>query len=172
MQQQQQKQREYLLDNLPLEIILYEISPYLDYNSRVITNYMLPPQDRVGTPLAKDAALQLEICMSITRIRKLVEASTEAKGPRKRALGLLKLFRNVEPLYFVCQYNNGFREAFLERTRAFADASNPEYDNVSRYIRKTLSTLCQKTHINIVEKYPFIRKVNCSHANPAWSPIA
>ena len=41
----------YLFDNLPLEIIRYEIIPYLNYYERTAVNLCLPPQDRMSTPL-------------------------------------------------------------------------------------------------------------------------
>ena len=41
----------YLFDNLPLEIIRYEIIPYLNYYERMAVNISLPPQDRISTPL-------------------------------------------------------------------------------------------------------------------------
>jgi hypothetical protein len=41
----------YLFDNLPLEIIKYEIIPYLNYYERMAVNISLPPQDRISTPL-------------------------------------------------------------------------------------------------------------------------
>ena len=47
----------HLFDNLPTDIIYYEIFPFLDYDSRVTANLMLPRKDRIGHPLKKDAAL-------------------------------------------------------------------------------------------------------------------
>jgi len=41
----------YLFDNLPLEIIQYEIIPYLNYYERMAVNISLPPQDRLSFPL-------------------------------------------------------------------------------------------------------------------------
>lgn len=41
----------YLFDNLPLEIIRYEIIPYLNYHERTAVNLCLPPQDRLSYPL-------------------------------------------------------------------------------------------------------------------------
>lgn len=41
----------YLFDNLPLEIIRYEIIPFLNYHERTAVNLCLPPQDRMSFPL-------------------------------------------------------------------------------------------------------------------------
>ena len=41
----------YLFDNLPLDIIKYEIMPFLNYYERMAVNISLPPQDRMSTPL-------------------------------------------------------------------------------------------------------------------------
>lgn len=39
------------LDKLPLDILRYEIVPYLDYQTRTALNLSLPLQDRKGYPL-------------------------------------------------------------------------------------------------------------------------
>jgi len=41
----------YLFDNLPFEIIRYEIIPHLNYYERMAVNISLPPQDRLSFPL-------------------------------------------------------------------------------------------------------------------------
>ena len=41
----------YLFDNLPLDIIKYEIIPFLNYHERTAVNLCLPPQDRMSIPL-------------------------------------------------------------------------------------------------------------------------
>jgi hypothetical protein len=43
----------HLFDNLPLEIIKYNIIPFLEYEDRVIVNFLLPPQDRISHPLTQ-----------------------------------------------------------------------------------------------------------------------
>ena len=43
----------YLFDNLPFDIIRYEIIPHLNYYERMAVNISLPPQDRIRTPLKK-----------------------------------------------------------------------------------------------------------------------
>ena len=50
----------HLFDELPTDMIYYEIFPYLDYNSRVIANLLLPRQDRLRRPLEKDVVIMLE----------------------------------------------------------------------------------------------------------------
>ena len=43
----------YLFDNLPFDIIRYEIIPHLNYYERMAVNISLPPQDRIRSPLKK-----------------------------------------------------------------------------------------------------------------------
>lgn len=43
----------YIFDNLPLDVIRYNIIPFLDYTGRTSLNISLPPQDRQGYPLRK-----------------------------------------------------------------------------------------------------------------------
>ena len=51
----------HLFDQLPTDMIYYEIFPYLDYDSRVTANLLLPQEDRLRTPLRKDAALEFQV---------------------------------------------------------------------------------------------------------------
>jgi hypothetical protein len=62
-----------LFDQLPTDIIYYEIFPFLDYNSRVCANLLLPLKDRLRIPLRKDAVNEMTIHLAITRVTPLLK---------------------------------------------------------------------------------------------------
>jgi hypothetical protein len=59
----------YIFDNLPLEVIRYNIIPFLDYTGRTSLNLSLPPQDRQGYPLQKIPQLILSRHMVKSKYR-------------------------------------------------------------------------------------------------------
>ena len=69
----------HLFDQLPTDMIYYEIFPYLDYNSRVTANMLLPLQDRLRTPLRKDAVLEFTMRLGSTLITSLIKNQQKAK---------------------------------------------------------------------------------------------
>ena len=97
--------RPYLFDNLPLEIIQFEIMPYLDYLSKNILNCMLPPQDRMRKRIDPEKILQLDIHIARNRLmRLLMQAYKESDDTI--------LTREFSKYSFALQYNQLFREEF------------------------------------------------------------
>jgi hypothetical protein len=95
----------YLFDNLPLEIILYEIIPYLDYFSKNTVNCMLPPQDRMRTPINPEKILQLDIHIARNRLVRLLMHSYKESDDSI-------LTREISNYSVALQYNQLFREEF------------------------------------------------------------
>jgi len=120
----------YLFDNLPLEIILYEIMPYLDYFSKTTVNCMLPPQDRTSTPINPEKILQLDIHIARNRlVRLLMQAYKESDDTI--------LTREISNYSVALQYNELFREEF----------------------KKLLGYRCVYPEVSAVLNKPFIREV-------------
>ena len=95
----------YLFDNLPLEIIRFEIMPYLDYFSKNTLNCMLPPQDRVRKRIDPEKILQLDIHIARNRlVRLLMQAYKESDDTI--------LTREFSKYSFALQYNQLFRQEF------------------------------------------------------------
>ena len=160
----------HLFDNLPLDMIQYEIFPYLDYDSRVTVNLMLPLVDRIRTPLKKDAAIQFNMTLSVPILAKyLRDVDTREKSGQQRNRAILKVYREIPKLFYVLEYNKKFREAVLERTQAFSDPSGHDYSNTTRHMKKTLPALCA-TVLDMATQRPFIRSVSTSF-QIGWSAI-
>lgn len=156
----------HLFDELPTDVIYYEIFPYLDYNSRVTANLLLPFEDRLRTPLKKDTALKLSIEMSIDILRGFLTRHEKAVRKRARSTILLKMFRIFPEHREILQYHAKFRETVIDKARGWSDPTNPELLGASPYTRKTLVALCGELLKGLEERYPFIREVDRT-----WSAV-
>jgi len=158
-----------LLETFPLDIIHYEICPYLDYNTRVTLNLLLPYEDRMPTPLRKNAAIDFSLLIGSVVIKKHLNAVDRSKGiARNRAI--LKLYREFPKYYFMLQYNTGFREVALEKSRQYTNPENPDYLQKTKYFKNTLIGLCKKMIEDVERDYPFIKHITTLRDDP-WSAI-
>lgn len=159
----------YLFDNLPLDMIQFEIFPYLDYDSRVTANLMLPPVDRVRTPLKKDAALQLAIAISEMILRKYLIKATVLSG-QQRNRATLKFYRELPKYFYILEYRAGFREAIIEKSIAFSNPDGEEYINTTTHMKKTLPGLCAII-LDMAAQRPFIRQVEGHFTKLGWAAV-
>jgi len=144
-----------------LEIIRFEIFPYLDWNNRNAVNMCLPPIDRIRTPLAKDYGIKLAIILQSIRVKyyltKLEKINIKDSN-RKRMF--LKLFRSLDNMSYIMKYRNDFRTTVFDKCKNYTNINHPEYSQSSKYFKKTLSKVC----LNFLEvceaKYPFMYHVN------------
>jgi len=163
--------RNHLFDNLPLDVIQYAIYPYLDYNSKIILNCMLPPQDRIRTPLKTGVGLSVVIKILAVRLsRKLNEFAGLTHIGRARKL--LDLFRKFDKYYLILQHSKKARESILDVLRDFSDPASERYGSASKYLRTTCSLLTL-AHIEKIETdVPYISEIQeikcCDH----WSAIS
>ena len=157
----------YLFDQLPTDMIYYEIFPYLDYNSKVTANLLLPREDRLRTPLKKDTALKLSMKMSGAVLRDFLARHGQAVSKRARSIILLKMFRVLPHHYDLLQHHAKFREAVIEKACAWSDPTNPELLQATPYTRKALMALCSELLEVLEVRYPFIREVDCR----IWSAV-
>lgn len=161
----------YLFDNLPLDVIQYEIYPYLDYNSKVILNCMLPPQDRIRTPLKNGVGLSVVIKILAVRLsRKLNEFP--GLTPIGRSRKFLNLIRNFDTYYLILQHCERARKNILDVLRDFSNPASERYGSSSKYVRTTCSIL-SLAQIEKIEKHvPYISEFQeikcCDH----WSAIS
>lgn len=161
----------YLLDNLPLDMIHYEIFPYLDYNSRVTANVMLPPQDRISVPLKKDCAILFALH---NLANKGLEFSKMMKQPGSNLVisrRYMKFGRNIHELFFVCQYRLEIREAMVAILTGFSNPDYEKYQQLSPYVKKNLPPLVTSQLETLQTKFPFIREVALIKAS-SWTPIS
>jgi len=161
---------DHLFDNLPTDIIYYEIFPFLDYDSRVTANLMLPYEDRIRHPLKKDAALGFAIRLSSTLLRKAVNSVATATTNLSRNRKVLQVYRNLVPKYiFLMEYCPNYREIMILKCKNYTDPTFEEYDTATPHTKKTLPVLCANI-LEMIEQRPFKRAVADSR-DESWTPI-
>ena len=162
----------HLFDQLPTDMIYYEIFPYLDYDSRVTANLLLPQQDRLRTPLRKGATLELHLMLGSATISSLLRKQNNAKNNISRNRLTLKIWRTMPlfaPLY---QYKAVFRKVVAAKA---AELSDPNYQgsaNVSAYTRKEIKRLCQDFLLSLETSSPYIRELEFSFPKGDWSAVS
>jgi hypothetical protein len=161
---------DHLFDNLPTDIIYYEIFPFLDYNSRVTANLMLPYEDRISHPLKKDAALGFAIRLSSVLLLKVVNSVATAKTKLSRSRKVLQVYRTFVPKYiFLTEYCSKYREMMILKCHDYTDLTFEEYQTATPHTKKTLPVLCANI-LEMIEQRPFKRAVADSR-DESWAPI-
>ena len=159
----------HLFDQLPTDMIYYEIFPYLDYNSRVTANLLLPHKDRLGIPLRKDAVLELSMKMASQHLTSLIFKQRDAKSNLARNRLSLKIWRTL-PLYpELVQYNSRFRAIIIQKSKNFSDPDLEHVLRISSYTRKELKKLCESFILSLETTFPFVRDV--SMVSEGWSAV-
>jgi len=146
----------HLFDQLPTDMIYYEIFPYLDYNSRVTANLLLPQEDRLRTRLRKDAVVMLEMSMGKAAMGSLIKKQSRATNPISRNRLTLKIWRTITLFPSLYQYSSKFREVVAAKAVEFSDPSMVEYAHVSDYTRKELKKLCTNFLLSLETSHPYI----------------
>ena len=159
----------HLFDQLPTDMIYYEIFPYLYYNSRVTANLLLPHKDRLSIPLRKDAVLELSMKMASDHLTSLIFKQRDARSNLTRNRLSLKIWRTL-PLYpELVQYNSRFRAIVIEKSKEFSDPDLENVLRISSYTRKQLKKLCEGFIISLETTFPFVRDV--SMVSEGWSAV-
>ena len=160
---------DHLFDQLPTDIIYYEIFPYLDYNSRVTANLLLPRKDRLSIPLRKDAVRELSMKMASDHLTSLIFKQRDARSNLTRNRLSLKIWRTL-PLYpELVQYNSRFRAIVIEKSKEFSDPDLEHVLRISSYTRKELKKLCEGFILSLETTFPFVRDV--SMVSEGWSAV-
>jgi len=160
----------HLFDQLPTDMIYYEIFPYLDYNSRVTANLLLPQQDRLRTPLRKDAVLEFTMRLGSALITSLIKKQGTTTNPITRNRMSLKIWRTVPLFPELFQYNSRFRGVIAAKAAEFSDPSLEGLERVSAYTRKELKRLCEALLLSFETSYPYKREVLAS-PQESWSAV-
>ena len=161
----------HLFDQLPTDMIYYEIFPYLDYNSRVTANLLLPLKDRLRTPLRKDAALEFAMRFGSTIIASLLKKQANAGNPIGRNRLTLKIWRTVPLFPEIFQYNQRFRGVIAAKAADFSELSSDELTHTTPYTCKELKRLCEAFLLSLETSYPYKREVNISSSRENWTAV-
>ena len=161
----------HLFDQIPTDMIYYEIFPYLDYNSRVTANLLLPRKDRLRTRLRKDAVLEFTMRFGSTIITSLIKKQQNTTNGIARNRLSLKIWRTVPLFPELFQYNHRFRNVIAAKAAEFSDPSTYESTQVSAYTRKALTNLCEAVLLSLETSYPYKRSVAASFPREDWSAV-
>ena len=162
-------QLDHLFDQLPTDMIYYEIFPYLDYNSRVTANLLLPQKDRLRTPLRKDAPLEFSMRLAASIVTSLVRKQARAKNNTGRNRLTLKIWRTLYLFPQLIQYDSRFRRVVCDKAIEFMDPALEDVQRITPYTRKTLKGLCEVFLLCIETSYPFLYEVATPSHN--WSAV-
>ena len=160
-----------LLHNLPLDTIHYHIFPFLDWNSRVEANLLLPHAERIRVPLTKDAGISLMMRKEHDKLRRMLETPpTDAASSEERFSHILNVMMELRESRYLIQYAIKFRDMAFERCSSFADLDSSEYTNSSLTDekKKLLSLICKGTLKNL-EVFPYQREVKTTYNG--WTPV-
>jgi len=161
----------HLFDQLPTDMIYYEIFPYLDYNSRVTANLLLPWQDRLRTPLRKDAVLEFQLMRGLDVIKPIIKKQAAATSRVVRNRMSLKLWRTLPLFPELYQYGARFRAVAAAKATEFSDPSTYEMTQVSVYTRKELIKLCKAFLLSLETSYPYVRELDFPSPGGNWSAV-
>jgi len=111
-----------VLDNIPLDIIQYEIFPLLSYEERIHLNRCLPPWDRISKKMDKMSIEKHEhdfiVDIIKSRVKKIIASYSENQF--KVFIGIFKLLQ--KPRYFnIIRDTFIFREIIINKINDFTE---------------------------------------------------
>lgn len=160
-----------ILDQLPLDIIHYRIFRFLDWNSRVEANLLLPSAERIRVPLTKDAGISLMIRKEHDKLRRMLNIlNNPYSSADDRFTGILNVMLELRESRYLIQYSIKFRDMAFERCTSFADLESIEYTDtpLTDEKKKLLSDVCKGTLKNL-EVFPYQREVKTTYDK--WTPV-
>jgi len=160
-----------LFDQLPTDMIYYEIFPYLDYESRVRANFLLPRKDRLSIPLRKNAVSQFQLMLGNARMRSLLRKQREATNKTTRARLTLKIWRMMPLFPSLYQQNARFREVVAAKAVELSDPTFSGLDNVSAHTRKALKGICQAFLLSLETSHPYLGEMDLDFRGDDWSAV-
>lgn len=162
------KMQDNLFDQLPTDMIYYEIFPYLDYYSRVTANLLLPKKDRLGVPLKKLVVKQFAMKLGSSRLKSMMNKQSLTTSPISRNRLMLKIWRTFPNFPELFQHNAKFREITMVKIAEFTDPSLL-HSNVSRYTFMTLQVLCKNLLVLLETSFPYLHEISLPSEN--WSAV-
>jgi hypothetical protein len=162
----------HLFDELPTDMIYYEIFPYLDYNSRVTANLLLPLKDRLRTPLRKNSSLEFSMRLAASIVTSLVKKQAKATNNIARNRLSLKIWRTLPLFPQLIQHNARFRAVVSEKAIEFMDPALEDVPHLTPYTCKTLKALCEEFLLSLETSFPFLYEINSLGTSlDEWSAV-
>jgi hypothetical protein len=141
------------LEDLPLDILHYELFPLLDYNSRITLNKLLPPQERKTKSLLQEAIDTLQFNLTIGKVKKFLDYIN--------AHGLYFIHKNIKDfdtnILIALQLNKDIRLRTidsLQRLITYIDKEEGGREFVTPYIKKKVKLFASMLIYTINTKFP------------------
>lgn len=145
--------------DLPLAVLDHVLRPMLDYNGRMALNALLPPSERRGTPLVAEAVIKFGIRLATAPAGRDLRKVQYAGDINARAAALLKFFQRLPRSYILTEHNAGFRASCVNRLRAFADPTNPDFGTTARPLKRAIVAVAAARLAAIEQTCPFKTEV-------------
>jgi len=127
------RQRQTVLDSLPVDVIKYNIFPLLDYQTRLNMNLCLPAWDRVQTRMPPESVIkhQKDYCVKMLNNALIALDETDSEGKLiytgekriKKMSRLLNLFHRDE-YFYIYTHSPIFRAVFMDKIDQMQEAAN------------------------------------------------
>lgn len=138
----------FLFDRLPLEDILHEIiMPMLDYESRIVLNRCLAPNDRYIHRFSADEIVRHELYVVSKLLKQKLDNISNVTGPtrslrmRKRSQMLLQLLRCFEPgnrNLLIMRYYPSLHTIVVQKLTSLSNPRSDDMRDASRYFRRKI----------------------------------
>ena len=160
-----------MLLTLPLDILHYMLFPYFPYTSRNAINSLLPPRERLRTPLKEGSVEEFTILFAESKVRQL--SSTFAKGTPAQVIAACERF-NLKNFIGI-QYSRSVSRSFQQNLMLLSDKNesrrpDPEWRFLSESerltIRRYIELYCLRTapaYSQPLKDFPFQYEYTAVH---------
>jgi hypothetical protein len=159
-----------VFDNLPLDVIKFEIFPYLNYQERINVNQCLPSHDRITRKMNKASIERHERDILIETIKKYLDNHDKPWFTADRQLVNMFLLFSIlqKPRYFALIASHPvFRDCVILKIRNLIEQLINLETPVELGLRLKLASELKKLRKKIDTSGPY--KPNNSHGAPALS---
>jgi len=159
-------------DLLPLDVINFVIKPYIsdDYLACIALNGVLPPIDREGRRLRKDAVRELGLSLETIKLQRLLDASSVAVGAEAKIDNICELFEFLIHNQLLLEHNFNFKETAVAKAIEFADTNCEQYTLVDEAVKAILLNKSLE-FLEFLEKTPFLYQLRQSAASEKWTAV-
>lgn len=151
-----------VLDNLPLDIIKFEIFPFLNYHERLNLNLCLPSQDRVRRKMLKNSMESHERAILVLTIKKYLDLHENGGLTLSKQLeNMIKMFILLQtPRYFtLIEKHPNFRQCVIQKIRELVEQLINLRTPVELGVRVKLASELKKLRDKIDTSGPYIPNI-------------
>jgi len=154
----------FLFDILPLEDVIHEtIMPMLDYESRIVLNHCLAPNERYSIRFSKDEIIRHELFIISNILRTKLDNIEDVDGPtrklrmRKKSQLLIQLLHCFEPgnrNLLILHHYPALHRTVIHKLTQFSNPTSDYLSDASRYFRQKISELAKRLFPHIQNIVP------------------